>query len=92
VEKRFGIPEGFFRKYDYLLISKFFAISRKARLTPEHFAGIKIEKKLFKTEKDFLTEILYNRKAVLAWDFTHYKRVRSEITLLQKIKTVSHEA
>jgi hypothetical protein len=52
---------------------------------------MKIGKKLLEAEKDLLTEILYNRKAALAWDFTHYKRVRSEIALSQKIKTIPHE-
>jgi hypothetical protein len=35
--------------------------------------------------------MLYNRKTALAWDFTHYKRVRPEMALPQKIKTVPHE-
>jgi hypothetical protein len=82
MEKRFNIPEGSFRKYDYLLILKFFAISRRARLIPKRFAEIKIGKKLLKAEKDFLTKILYNRKTVLAWDFTYCKKVRPEIALL----------
>jgi hypothetical protein len=66
MKKRFNVPEGPSGKYDYLLISKFFAINRKARLTPKRFAEMKIGKKLLKTEKDFLTKILYNRKAALA--------------------------
>jgi hypothetical protein len=74
-----------------LLIPKFSAISREARLIFKRFAEIKIGKKLFKIEKDFLTEMLYNREAALAWDFTYCERVRPEITLLQKIKTVPHE-
>jgi hypothetical protein len=82
VEKRFGISEGFFGKYDYLLILKFFAISRGARLIPERFTGMKIGEKLLEAEKDFLTEMLYNRETALAWDFTHYGRVRSEVALL----------
>jgi hypothetical protein len=52
---------------------------------------MKIGKKLLEVEKDLLTEMLYNRKAVLAWDFTHYERVRSEVALSQKIKTILHE-
>jgi hypothetical protein len=82
MEKKFGIPERPSRKYDYLLISKFSAISRKARLIFKRFAKIKIGKELLKVKKDLLTKILYNRKAALAWDFTYYKRVRSEIALL----------
>jgi hypothetical protein len=92
MKKRFNIPEGPFRKYDYLLISKFSTINRKTRLTFKRFARIKIEKKLLKAKKDLLTEILYNRKAALAWDFTYYERVKPEIVLLQKIKIIPHEA
>jgi hypothetical protein len=66
MEKRFRIPEGPFRKYNYLLISKFSTINRETRLIPKRFAEIKIGKKLLKTEKDLLTKILYNRKAALA--------------------------
>jgi hypothetical protein len=91
VEKKFGISEGLPRKYDYLLISKFSIISRKARLIPERFAEMKIGKKLLKTEKDLLTEILYNRKAALAWDFIYCEKVRPEMALLQKIKTIPHK-
>jgi hypothetical protein len=66
VEKRFRISEKPPGKYDYLLISKFFVISREARLIPERLAEIKIREELLKAEKDLLTEILYNRKAALA--------------------------
>jgi hypothetical protein len=91
VEKRFRIPEGPPGKYDYLLISKFSTINRKARLILKYFAKIKIGEKLLKIEKDLLTKILYNRKAALAWDFTYCKRVRPEVTLSQKIKTIPHK-
>jgi hypothetical protein len=82
MEKKFNIPEGPFKKYDYLLISKFSTINRKTRLTPERLAKMKIGKELLEIEKDFLTEILYNCKTALAWDFTYCKKVRPEIVLL----------
>jgi hypothetical protein len=66
VKKRFGIPEGPPKKYDHLLISKFSAINRKARLIPKRLAKMKIGEKLLKAKKDLLTEILYNRKTALA--------------------------
>jgi hypothetical protein len=65
MEKRFGIPEESFGKYNYLLISKFSTISREARLIFERLTEIKIEEKLLEAEKDFLTEMLYNRKTAL---------------------------
>jgi hypothetical protein len=52
---------------------------------------MKIGKKLLEAEKDLLTKILYNREAALAWDFTHYGRIRPEMALSQKIKIISHE-
>jgi hypothetical protein len=66
VEKRFKISEKPSGKYDYLLISKFFTISRKTRFILERFTKIKIGKELLKIKKDLLTKILYNRKAALA--------------------------
>jgi hypothetical protein len=81
VEKRFNIPERPPRKYDHLLISKFSAISREARLIPERLAKMKIGKELLEIKKDLLTEMLYNRETALAWDFTHCGRVRPEVTL-----------
>jgi hypothetical protein len=53
---------------------------------------MKIGKKLLETKKNFLIEILYNRKTALAWNFTHCGKVRPEIISLQKIKIVPHEA
>jgi hypothetical protein len=82
MEERFKISERFSGKYDYLLIPKFSIINRKTRLTFKRFARIRIGKELLKIKKDFLTEMLYNRKAALAWDFIYYKRVRPEIVLL----------
>jgi hypothetical protein len=81
MKKRFSIPEGPFGKYDYLLISKFSAINRKARLIPKRLTEIKIGKKLLKIEKNLLTEMLYNRKTALAWDFTYYRKMRPEVIL-----------
>jgi hypothetical protein len=92
VEKRFSISKGSPGKYDYLLIPKFFIINREARLIPKRFAEIKIGEELLEAEKDLLTEMLYNREAALAWDFTHCRKVRSEVAPLQKIKTVLYEA
>jgi hypothetical protein len=91
VKKKFDIPKGSFKKYNYLLISKFSAISREARLISKRFTEIKIEKELLKTKKDFLTEMLYNRKTALTWDFTYCKKVRPEVALLQKIKIIPHK-
>ena len=36
--------------------------------------------------------MLYNREAVLAWDFSKMGKVKKEVALLQKIQTVEHKA
>jgi hypothetical protein len=66
MKKRFNVSKGLSEKYDYLLISKFSAISRETRLIFKRFAEIKIGKELLKIKKDFLTKMLYNRKTALA--------------------------
>lgn len=43
-------------------------------------------------EKEILTEMLYNRKAILAWDFMEMKKVKKEVAPFQKIQTVNHKA
>ncbi len=43
-------------------------------------------------EKDLLTEMLYNREAALAWDFTEMGKIKPEVTPPQKIRIVKHKA
>ncbi len=42
-------------------------------------------------EKDVFTEMLYNREAVLAWDFTEMGKFKKEEAAAQKIWTVEHK-
>ena len=35
--------------------------------------------------------MLYNKEAILAWDFTEIGKVKNEITPPQKIQTVDHK-
>lgn len=39
-------------------------------------------------EKDVLTGMLYNQKAILVWDFTKISKVKKEIAFLQKIQII----
>ena len=57
-------------KYTHWLIPKFTLIAKEARLTPERLAKMIIGDGMTSQGKDLLTEMLYNREAVLAWDFT----------------------
>ena len=43
-------------------------------------------------EKEVFTEMLYNKKAVLAWNFAEMRKVKKEIASSQKIQTVDHKA
>lgn len=36
-------------------------------------------------EKDLFTEILYNKEAILIWDFTKMRKVKKEVASAQKI-------
>ncbi len=53
-------------KYTYWLILKFTPIAKGARLTLERLSKIIIGDGMTTQKKDVLTEILYNREAVLA--------------------------
>ena len=39
-----------------------------------------------------MLEILYRRKAALAWDFEHIGQIRPEVAPPQKIQTIEHKA
>ena len=43
-------------------------------------------------KKKVLTKVLYNQKAVLAWDFSKMGKVKKEVSPLQKIKTIDYQA
>jgi hypothetical protein len=52
---------------------------------------MQIENELLKREKEFLFEMLFNRKTALFWDFIEKDSIRSKISSLMKIRIVSHE-
>ena len=65
-----AMPKPFFEKYPGWLIPKFSSIARGARMTPERLQKINVGECLTVEERDHLTELLYNREAALAWDFS----------------------
>ena len=79
-------------KYTHWLIPKFTPIAKKARLTSERLAKMIIGEGMSPQEKNLLTEMLYNREAVLAWDFTEIGKIKKKIAPAQKIWTVEHKA
>ncbi len=63
-------------QYSYWLISKFIPISKGARITPERLQRMIIEDGMTPQENDLLTEMLYNREAALAWDYTEMGKIK----------------
>jgi hypothetical protein len=53
---------------------------------------MQIKDELLKREKELLFEMLFNREIALFWDFIEKDSVRSKVTSLMKIRTMSHEA
>ena len=43
-------------------------------------------------EKNLVLKILFNKKAVLAWDFFYFNKIKNEVTPLIKIKTKPYKA
>ena len=79
-------------KYTHWLISKFTLIAKVARLTPEWLGKMIIKESMTAQEKEVLTKKLYNREAVLAWNFTEMGKVKREVAPQQKIRTINHKA
>ena len=47
---------------------------------------------IIEQEKKILTEILYNREVVPAWDFREIGKIKKKIAFCQKTWTVEHKA
>ena len=79
-------------KFSKWLIPKFSSLARGSRLKPERLQKMIVGDGLTPIEKNLLTEMLFNREAALAWDFSKIGRVRPEVAPLQKIRTIKHTA
>ncbi len=78
-------------QYSHWLILKIISIAKGARITPERWQRVIIREGITPQRTDLLTEILYNRAAILAWDFTIMGKIKPEVALPQKICTVEHK-
>ena len=79
-------------KYAKFLIPKFSKIAKGARLKPQRLAEMRIGSNLTPQERELLTEMLYNREAVLSWNFEEMGKVREDVVPPQEIRTVPHDA
>jgi len=88
--KRVGNPSPVNIKYPWL-IPKFSNIPRGTRLTAERFAGLKIGTGITNQEKEVLMEVLYNREARIAFDFTEKGVFKLEVEPPHIIPTLQHK-
>jgi beta-N-acetylglucosaminidase len=73
------------------LIFKFFELTKETRLNFERIQKMQIKNELLKREKELFLEMLFNREIALFWNFIEKDSIRSKITSLMKIRTMSHE-
>ncbi len=81
----------FMNQFVELLISKFFELTKEARLKFERIQRMQIKNELLKREKEFFLEMLFNREIALFWDFIEKNSIRSKITSFMKIRTMFHK-
>jgi hypothetical protein len=84
--------KNFTNQFAEFLIFKFSELTKKTRLKFERIQRMQIKNELLKRKKKLLLKMLFNREVALFWDFIEKDFVRSEISSLIKIRTVSHEA
>jgi beta-N-acetylglucosaminidase len=82
----------FTNQFFEFFISKFFELTKEARLKLEQIQRMQIKNELLKREKELLFEMLFNREIAFFWNFIEKDLIRSKVTSLMKIRTMSHEA
>lgn len=78
-------------KCTHWLIFKFTLIVKRARFTPKQMSKMIIRDGMTEQEKEIFTEMLYNRKAILTWNFIKMRKVKRKIIFPQKIRRVNHK-
>ena len=73
------------------LIPKFSNIERGRQLTPERIVKLKIGESLTSEERIVLLEVLFNREAGIAFDFTEKEYFKPEVEPLHAIPTIQHD-
>ena len=65
-------------KYTYWFIPKFISLFKETGLILEWLFKMIIRYRITEQEKVVFIEILYNKEAVLAWDFTEIRRIKNK--------------
>jgi len=76
--------------FNHVLEPRYTLIARGARLTPERLSEMNIRKQLLPKERRLVEEMLFNREAALAWDFSEVGRIYLDVAPPQVIRTVEH--
>ena len=79
-------------KYIHWLIPKFTPIAKRGKLTSKQLGKMIIGDGMIEQENEVLTEMLYNKEVVLAWDFIKIGKVNREVASPQKIWTIEQKA
>ena len=77
-------------KYSKFITGKFSNIKKGSRLTKARMATLDVGD-LSPAEKDVFLNMLYNREAALAWDFSEIGLLREEVAPASRIRTVEHK-
>ena len=77
-------------KYSWWIIPKFSTIKKGTRLTTERIEKLNMAKNLMAREKDVFLEVLFNREAAIAFDFTEKGHFSNEIEPLHVVCTIPH--
>jgi hypothetical protein len=81
----------FTNQFVEFFIFKFSELTKKARLKFKRIQRMQIKNELLKREKELLLEMLFNREIAFFWNFIEKNSIRSKVTSLTKIRTMSHE-
>ncbi len=79
-------------KYDHWLFFKFFKIAREFRLTLKRAKRMICNDALTLQEKNLLLKMLFNREAIMIWNFSEMRKIKDIVSFSQQIRTILHDA
>lgn len=96
-EKRLAKVQGLMEsnaKYSDYITPKFSLMPRGTRIHGERLQGLldQVKDTLSSEETDIFLNVMYNREAALAWDFSECGKVDPSVAPPQVIKTIDHSA
>ncbi len=89
---KLNITEMKSEKYDHWLFFKFFKIAWEFRLTSKWAKRMICNDALTLQEKNLLLKMLFNKKAIMIWNFSEMRKIKDIVSFLQQIQIISHDA